>query len=198
MAAGLGRYVATAETAKHRVFQFLDAEVLPDNMLVNIASADAYVLGVLSSRVHVAWALAAGARLGVGNDPRYTKTRCLDTFPFPAATGADAPRIRALGEALDAHRKRRQAACPALTVTGMYNELARVRQGEAPAEGDVRDLRELHDTLDAAVLDAYGWARDVDDAGIVAALCDLNAARAEEEARGQVRWLRPEIQAPRR
>src|SRR5690606_30943553 len=68
---GLPRYIATVETAKHRVFQFLGAEILPDNMLVNIAVDDAHFLGVLSSRLHVAWALAAGGRLGVGNDPRY-------------------------------------------------------------------------------------------------------------------------------
>mgnify|MGYP006445251371 CR=1 FL=1 len=33
MAAGLSRFIATPETAKHRVFQFLAAEILPDNML---------------------------------------------------------------------------------------------------------------------------------------------------------------------
>ncbi len=48
--AGLNRYIATVETAKHRVFQFLDASILPDNMLVNIALDSAFGLGVLSSR----------------------------------------------------------------------------------------------------------------------------------------------------
>ena len=61
---GLRRYIATVETAKHRFFVFLDASILPDNMLVNIASSDAFVLGVLSSRIHVTWALAAGGTLG--------------------------------------------------------------------------------------------------------------------------------------
>ena len=40
------------------------AHVLPDKRLVAIASADAYHLGVLSSQVHIEWALAAGGRLG--------------------------------------------------------------------------------------------------------------------------------------
>ncbi|WP_368660843.1 type IIL restriction-modification enzyme MmeI [Ectopseudomonas oleovorans] len=40
---------------------------------------------LISSRLHVVWALAAGGRLGVGNDPRYNKTRCFETFPFPDA-----------------------------------------------------------------------------------------------------------------
>jgi type II restriction/modification system DNA methylase subunit YeeA len=93
---GLPCYIATVETAKHRVFQFLDASIAPDNMLIAIALDDAYCLGVLSSRVHVAWALAAGGRLGVGNDPRYNKTRCFDPFPFPAATPEQQARIRVL------------------------------------------------------------------------------------------------------
>jgi hypothetical protein len=36
---GLRRYIATPETAKHRFFVFLDAAILPDNMLVNIATS---------------------------------------------------------------------------------------------------------------------------------------------------------------
>ncbi|WP_295392644.1 DNA methyltransferase [uncultured Thiodictyon sp.] len=163
--AGLPRYIATVETAKHRVFVFLDRSVLPDNMLIAIALDDAWALGVLSSRVHVCWALATGARLGVGNDPRYTKTRCFDTFPFPAPAGPE-KEIGQLAEALDAHRKARQALHPGLTMTGMYNVLEQLRRGEPLGpkdraiheQGLVSVLRQLHDELDAAVLAAYGWA----------------------------------------
>jgi hypothetical protein len=59
----LPRYISTPETAKHRFFVFLEASVLPDNMLVNFGLQDAYFLGILSSRVHVAWTLAAGGTL---------------------------------------------------------------------------------------------------------------------------------------
>jgi hypothetical protein len=82
----LRRYIATVETSKHRFFVFLNASVLPDNMLVNIASSDAYVLGVLSSRIHVCWALAAGGTLE--DRPRYNKTRCFEPFPFPEVSEA--------------------------------------------------------------------------------------------------------------
>ena len=119
--AGLRRYIATVETSRRRFFVFLDAAILPDNKLVNIALDDAYFLGVLSSRVHVTWALAAGSHLGVGNDPVYVKTACFEKFPFPAATDAQQARIRALAEQLDAHRKRQQAQHPKLTLTDMYN-----------------------------------------------------------------------------
>ncbi|MBN8772807.1 MAG: class I SAM-dependent DNA methyltransferase, partial [Thiobacillus sp.] len=202
MLRGLPRYIATVETARHRVFQFLDAGVAPDNMLVCIALDDAYALGVLSSRVHVVWALAAGGRLGVGNDPRYNKTRCFEPFPFPAATPGQQARIRTLAEDLDAHRKRRQAAHPTLTLTAMYNVLARLRSGEAftpkdtliHQQGLVAVLKQLHDELDAAVLAAYGWAGQPDDATLLDRLVALNAERAREEADGSVRWLRPAFQ----
>lgn len=203
MLQGLGRYIATSETAKHRVFQFLDQAIAPDNMLVVLAASDSYVIGVLSSRIHVVWALAAGGRLGVGNDPRYNKSKCFDPFPFPAATEAQQQTIRDLGDALDAHRKKQQAAHPGLTITGMYNVLEKLRSGEALTDkerkvhddGLVSVLKKIHDDLDAAVFDAYGWPATLSDDDILERLVALNHERAAEEKRGLVRWLRPEFQA---
>jgi len=220
--AGLPRYIATVETAKHRVFQFLDASVLPDHMLIAIASDDALHLGVLSSEVHVAWALAAGGRLGVGNDPRYNKTRCFEPFPFPAEdtglTPEGAARIRQLAEQIDAHRKARQAAHEAVTLTGLYNVLDALRRGQPLSakdkalheQGLVAVLQSLHDELDAAVLAAYGWSDLApipwaDDAAhaawaetLLQRLVALNQRRAAEEAAGTIRWLRPDFQHPAR
>jgi hypothetical protein len=204
MLAGLPCYIATVETAKHRVFQFLDATIAPDNKLICIAHDDAWVLGVLSSHVHIAWALAAGGHLGVGNDPVYVKTACFEKFPFPAATPEQQATIRDLAERLDAHRKRQQAAHPDLTLTGVYNVRQKLRSGEpltakdktVYAQGLVGVLNTLHDELDAAVLAAYGWDDAPDDDALLARLVALNAERAAEEAAGQVRFLRPAVQAP--
>lgn len=224
--ANLPRYIATVETTKHRTFQFLSPEILPDNMLINIASADAINLGILSSRLHVVWALAAGGRLGVGNDPRYNKTRCFETFPFPDASPEQQAQIRDLAERLDTHRKRQQAKHPELTLTGMYNVLEKLRAGELLSakdktiheQGLVSLLRELHDELDRAVFAAYGWgdlaeqlvgkpgattplpdkpeAQAEAEEELLCRLVALNSERAAEEARGHVRWLRPEYQNP--
>jgi len=161
---GLPRYIATGETGKHRHFQFLDADVLPDNMLIAIASNDAFHLGVLSSRFHVVFALAAGGTLE--DRPRYNKTRCFDPFPFPACDESAKARIRALGEEIDAHRKRVQAQHPGLTLTGMYNVLEALRADRNLTakekvihdQGLVSVLFQLHEDLDAAVATAYGWA----------------------------------------
>ena len=205
---GLPRYIATVETAKHRTFLFLDAAIAPDNMLVCIALADAYALGVLSSQVHVVWALAAGGTLE--DRPRYNKSRCFDPFPFPAASPEQQARIAALAEQLDTHRKRQQAAHPDLTLTGMYNVLAKLRSGEPLTAKDktiheaglIAVLRQLHDELDTAVLAAYGWSDlnltnppTATDA-LLDRLVALNAERSREEATGQIRWLRPDFQNP--
>lgn len=58
-------------------------------------------------------------------------------------------------------------------------------------------LKELHDRLDGLVFDAYGWPRDLADKEIIARLVALNKERAKEEARGLIRWLRPDYQKAR-
>lgn len=162
----------------------------------------ALILGVLSSHIHIAWALAAGGWLGVGNDPVYVKTACFEPFPFPDASESLRERIRFLGEQLDAHRKRQQEAHPNLTLTEMYNVLEELRGGQplSDASGLIHDrglvsvLRDLHNDLDHAVAEAYGWPEGLSTEDILFRLVDLNAARAAEERSGLVRWLRPEFQ----
>jgi hypothetical protein len=200
----LNRYIATVETAKHRSFLFLDNQVKPDNRIIVIALDDAYCLGVLSSKIHVIWALATGGRIGLGNDPIYSKSTCFDPFPFPDPTPEQKEKIRELGEKLDAHRKQVQAQHPDITITGMYNLLEKLRAGQPFTDKDrdynnkalVSTLKQIHDELDIAVLDAYGWHHDISDEEILERLVALNAERAEEERNGLIRWLRPEYQAP--
>ena len=219
--AGLPRYIATVVTAKHRVFQFLSDRILADDALICIASRDAFHLGVLSSRVHVAWALAQGGTLE--DRPRYNKSRCFETFPFPdedtGLTSELRDQIATLAEQIDAHRKRQQAFHSGLTLTGMYNVLEALKDGREltakektiHSQGLVGVLKELHDELDAAVLQAYGWddlaptlrqaqgereqAQGVTDT-LLTRLVALNAQRAAEEKAGHIRWLRPEFQNP--
>lgn len=199
---GLHRYIATVETMKHRIFQFMEAEVLPDNMLVAIASDDSFHLGVLSSKVHVAWALRTGGRQGVGNDPRYSKSRCFDPFPFPDASASARAEIGDIVEELDGMRKRVLAKHPDLTLATLYNVLEAVRTGNelSRKDQDIRNrglvliLQELHDRLDAAVVKSYGWQADIDVEQILDGLVKLNEVRAAEERRGFIKWLRSEYQ----
>ena len=200
--AGLDRYIVTTETAKHRTFRFIHAPTLAEGTVAVVASDDAYDLGVLSSRAHVVWSLAAGGTLGVGNDPRYNNTRTFKPFPFPVATEAQRETIRVLGERLEAHRERVLGA--SLTLTGLYNVVEAARSGvplsaseqKTYASAQVGLLIETHDALDAAVADAYGWPAGLSDQQILARLVALNAERQAEEAAGLVRYLRPAFQAP--
>jgi hypothetical protein len=116
-------------------------------------------------------------------------------------------------------RRARLAELPDLTLTRVYNALEAHRAGCVPEQGrsnsmtpvEARDfsagsvliLAELHATVDRLTLSAYGWS---DLNGVAAAehdqillgrLVALNSARRMEEARGHIRWLRPEYQASR-
>ena len=197
---GLGRYIATPETMKHRLFQFLGQGVLPDNMLVAIASDDAFHLGVVSSKPHLLWASVAGGTLE--DRPRYTKSRCFDAFPFPEASARARGEIASLAEELDSTRKLVIAEQADLTLTTLYNVL-KASRANAPLslkEQDVQNrgrvviLRELHDRIDEAVMRAYGWPADLAAEEIIERLVDLNQARASEERRGFIKWLRPNYQ----
>jgi len=200
----LNRIVATVETSKHRVFSFLDNDILADNMIVAIGLDSAWSLGTLSSSWHCTWAIRSGGWLGFGNDPRYSKTRCFDPFPFPDPDDATSAEIGALAEELDAHRKRGQAE-HGVTLTQMYNVLEKLRANEELDETDrdihdkalVTTLKHLHDRLDEAVARAYGWPADLSEQEVLANLVALNKERAEEERNGHVRWLRPDYQIPK-
>jgi len=200
---GLRRFISTPETAKHRFFVFLPQGTRPDNMLVNFGLEDAFFLGVLSSSIHVRWALTAGGRQGVGDDPRYNKTLCFDPFPFPDCDERERATIAAIAEELDGLRKERLRLHPDLTLTGLYNVLAKLNSGEAltSKERDIHDrglvrvLQRLADDLDRAVSAAYRWPTDLGDEVVLARLVTLNRKRTEEEWRGSIRWLRPQFQA---
>jgi hypothetical protein len=201
---GLSRHIVTVRTSRYRYFVFKDAPHLPESGLVGIGLDDSSYLAVLSSKFHTDFMLASCGWLGAGNDPTYNNSICFNKFPFPDPTEAQKTHLRSLGEQLDAHRKAQQAAHPKLTLTAMYNVLEKLRAGqriegkdkEIYDQGLIGILRDLHDQIDTAVAQAYGWPATLTDDEILHHLVDLNRERAAEEARGQIRWLRPEYQNP--
>ena len=197
------RFIAVPRTAKHLTFQFLPSTAIVDTTVVAIAHADAYVLGVLSGHIHKVWARKAGGTLE--DRPRYQHEATFKPFPFPAdVPDALEARIRADAEALDALRKQVLAAHDDLTLTALYNVLEALKAGRAltDKERDVHDrglvtlIRQHHDAIDSAVAEAYGWPADLSDEEILKHLVAINKTRAAEEAKGQIRWLRPDFQSP--
>lgn len=79
--ATINRYIVTSEKSKHRFFVWLSSSIAPDNRLIVIARSDEATFGVLSSRIHVVWALRLGSTLE--DRPAYATTTCFETFPFP-------------------------------------------------------------------------------------------------------------------
>ena len=166
----LSRYIATPTTSKHRLFRWLSADVLPSVALIAIARDDDFTFGVLQSSIHEKWALAIGTQLETR--PRYTPNPAFETFPFPrptdeqrAAIGAAAARLNELREGWLNPPGLPDAELAKRTLTNLYN--ARPTW-----------LANAHATLDAAVLDAYGWSADLPDAEILERLLDLNLERA--------------------
>jgi hypothetical protein len=90
------------------------------------------------------------------------------------------------------------------SANGRWHPDQKLRSGEALTakdkviheQGLVSVLKKLHDDLDTAVFDAYGWPHDLTDEQILERLVALNAERAAEERRGLIRWLRPAFQNP--
>ena len=207
--AELRNFILVPRTAKHFTYQFFSVDTVPDTSVVAIANEDPFILGVLSSSIHRVWSVEAGGRLGVGNDTRYQHKRTFNPFPFPEDSEVHVADIRDVANRLDAHRKAVLQNHYDLYLTAQYNALARRREAEAggppltPKERDIQEraqtgvLQRVHDELDRAVADAYGWPHDLDDEEILERLVELNAERAAEEAAGYVRYLRPEIQDPK-
>ena len=203
--AGLPQIIVAPITSKHRVFTYLPAGTGGDSNTVMVASSEALLLGILSSRAHRLWAIRGGTKRGIGNHPRYNKSRCFDAFPFPVDVAEElASTIRAKAEELDALRKRVTEEHPDLTLTKLHNVMEVLRDGRplTETERDIHDrglvtlMFQQHEAIDKAVASAYGWPDGLADEDVLTRLVELNKERAAEEAKGIVHWLRPEFQAP--
>jgi hypothetical protein len=142
---GLARYIAGPAQGKRIDFVWVEAWTCPSNLTTVFAFDDDYSMGILSSSIHRAWALAQASTLE--DRTRYTTTSTFDTFPWPSPTAAAR---RAVEEHSAALLARRGEICAEqeIGLTHLYNLVD---------DGAYRDLRELHARLDRAVTDSYGW-----------------------------------------
>jgi type II restriction/modification system DNA methylase subunit YeeA len=176
---GLRRYVATPEVSKHRLFVWVDSEVVPDHKLHVFPRQDDYFFGVISSSAHEFWTLATCSWIGKGNDPSYNSDSTFLTFPFPWPPGTEPsesdPRVKAIADAARELVRLRDAwlnppgidprELPRRTLTNLYNLRPEW-------------LSNAHRTLDQAVFAAYGWSANLTKEEILARLLALNHQRA--------------------
>jgi len=171
--ANIERYIATARVAKYRIFVWLDKNILPDSQIIAVTRDDDYFFGVLHSRLHEVWSLRMGTSLE--DRPRYTPTTTFETFPFPAPPGREdisSAAYQAISAAAKQLHEERAAwlnppgmserALKDRTLTNLYNGLNAWRGIEnmkiKPEAADFAPrLDALHQALDRAVCDAYGW-----------------------------------------
>ena len=141
--------VAGSQASTHYALAFLPRGLVYSSNLSVIAVDTFAAFCTLQSRIHEVWARFFMSTMK--DDLAYTPTTCFEPFPFPNhwTTGA------ALEYAGKSYVESRAALMAAngegLTVT--YNRFHDPNE-DAPA---VERLRELHDAMDRAVLDAYGW-----------------------------------------
>ena len=199
------RVLAISRYYKHMaVARLRTGMVYSDSIIVFQPNTNA-AFCILQSRLHEIWARFFGSTIGDGL--RYTPSDCFETFPFlqgwETRTG-----LESVGEQYYAFR----AAFMVRNDQGMTKTYNRFHD-PYEEDSDILELRQLHEAMDQAVLDAYGWSDiptdceflldyEIDEETwgnkkkpyryrwpndvrdeVLARLLELNAQRAAEEAR---------------
>ena len=202
---GLERAMVVSRIGNAFAFSFLSTKMIFNEKTVVFPYSQTAPYSVLQSRAHEVWSRFFSSTLK--DDLQYTPSDCFETFPFPDGWETH-PTLEAPGKVYYEYR----AALMVQNDEGMTKTYNRFHD---PYEDDpeIGRLRELHDAMDRAVLDAYGWPDiptdceflldyEIDEATwgrkkkpyryrwpdpvrdeVLARLLALNAERAAEEAR---------------
>ncbi|MFE0384522.1 Eco57I restriction-modification methylase domain-containing protein [Streptomyces bungoensis] len=118
------------------------------------ASEDLALLGFLSSAPHYWWTIDRTSTLETRIN--YTPTDVFETLARPRAT----ERLRAAGARLHAYRKDLMLARN-MGLTDTYN----LAHDPDCQDADIIELRRIHEEIDKATVEAYGWRDLLDDSG---------------------------------
>ena len=146
----------SSENRKYIPIGFLTSDIICSNKLQLIPDASIYHFGVLTSNVHMAWMRAVAGRLEMRYD--YSGTIVYNNFPWPTPTTEQKAKIEKTAQAiLDA-----RALYPDSSLADLYDELT------MPPE-----LRKAHQANDKAVMQAYGFNKDMTESEIVSQLMKM-------------------------
>jgi hypothetical protein len=143
------RVLVMSQVSSHFAFTFQPHDRVFGNTLNLFLVASDSGFAVLQSRIHEAWARVFGSSMK--DDLRYTPSDCFETFPFPRAFESNPALEEAGGEYYEFRAELMISNNEGLTKT--YN---RFHDPDA-RQPDILRLRELHASMDHAVLEAYGW-----------------------------------------
>ncbi len=177
---GLQRCIVTPEVAKHRIFVWMNTDVVPDHTCHVIARDDDYVLGSFAHAEFTSCGLLRKVHGWVLAMIRVTlRLDTFETFPFPwppSQEPKDSPLVEAIAEAARELVEKRDAwlnppgasehELKSRTLTNLYNA--------RPSW-----LVEAHRKLDEAVFAAYGWPATLTDAEVLERLLALNQQRSD-------------------
>jgi hypothetical protein len=145
----LNRVLVLCRVSQHFALTFLPTNVIYAESLIVFALDKHCQLAMLQSRAHEVWARFFTSTLG--DALRYAPSDCFETFPFPEGFETSAS-LEAAGREYHEFR----AALMFRNDEGLTKTYNRFHDPDETSP-DIRRLRELHDAMDRAVLDAYGW-----------------------------------------
>ena len=117
-----------------------------DQKTIVFAANDLSLLALLCSSIHEVWAVRYTSTMRT--DISYTTSDAFETLPRPAQT----LELSRLGLSVDAERRDVMLA-RGLGLTKLYNQV----HDPSVADLAIVRLRQIHEQIDYAMLDAYGW-----------------------------------------
>ena len=167
---GLSHYIACARVTQRPIFELISSDIHPNDKVMCFAYEDFYSFGIIQSNLHWQWFLEKCTTLAM--TPNYNSAAIWDTFPWPQHPTPE--QVSGVEEAAMALHEAR---------TRMMHEHHRslrdlYRLLEKPGKNELRDL---HQSLDKAVTEAYGFNTGKD---LLAQLLQLNLEVAEREEKG--------------
>jgi hypothetical protein len=129
----------SSENRDYMPIDILDGSVYKvTDSFFTVATNDPYILGIVTSRMHMVWTKNIGGKMKT--DIQYSKTLCYNTFPFPDITLKQKETLNLYVFAILDER----AKHPEKTMAQLYDP------DKMP-----KGLREAHQNLDKAVEDIY-------------------------------------------
>ncbi len=143
----------SSQARRYVPFGFVSPDIIVNDAVQIIPNASLYMLGIISSNVHMAWMRAVCGR--IKSDYRYSKDIVYDNFPWPTPTPEQKAAIEKTAQAiLDARE-----LYPDSSLADLYDEVLMPKE-----------LREAHRANDRAVMRAYGFPIKMTESDCVAAL----------------------------
>lgn len=148
--------LVTSERRKYIPIGYESGEAIPGNKVSVLFDANPYIFGVLISSVHMSWMRAFAGRLK--SDYSYLVDLVYNTFPWPRPTPAQKNKIEKTAQDILEARN----LYPNASLADLYDETTM-----PPV------LRKAHEANDKAVMEAYGFKKDLSEPEIVAELMRL-------------------------